>query len=185
MRIYADFKMIWCGILLLVTSGCASVLDVDTSDPLVVNKAVEVERDTFKGIMYYRGPLVSNRGDAINNAPEVENIALYASTERSLFTRYFLSITGYYDGDWLGFDQAYDSSGKKFHALSVKHKADCHLRCGYDEVLEIEFNRKYLDDHAKTGITMRLYGPSGAVSAPFTLPSGYIQGFLTSLNASL
>ncbi|QFY43224.1 hypothetical protein F6R98_11830 [Candidatus Methylospira mobilis] len=108
----------------------------------------------------------------------MQEIILNASDERDQAMRYFLDITGYYDGDWLGFDKAFDSSGKKFHALTVKHKPDCQLLCGYDEVLEIELTRKYLDDHAQTGVNMRLYGPAGAASAPFTLPAAYLQGFL-------
>jgi hypothetical protein len=178
MRIGPDLKIILCGILLLTAAGCSSLLRVDPNDPLAVDEEVMVERDPFKGIMYYRGPVITNEADGGIDAPEVEDISMHARTERDRSTRYFLSITDYYDGDWRGFDQAFDLAGEKFHALAVMHKVNCTVFCGYDEVLDIELSRKYLDDHAQTGITMRLYGPSGAASAPFTLPAGYIQGFL-------
>lgn len=179
MRIYSDLKIVLCGILLLLTAGCSSsILRVDPNDPLAVNEEVAVERDPFKNVMYYRGPVVTNTADDGSDAPEVEDIALHSRVEQDRPMRYFLTITDYYDGDWRGFDQAFDLAGGKFHALAVNHKVNCHFFCGYDEVLDIELSRKYLDDHAQTGITMRLYGPSGAASAPFTLPGGYIQGFL-------
>ncbi|WNV05386.1 hypothetical protein RP726_02985 [Candidatus Methylospira mobilis] len=178
MRIDSSLNVFLCGILLLTTTACSSVFRVDPNDPLEVDEEVEAERDPFKGIMYYRGPVVSNTADDGGDAPEVEDIALHARTEQNRPTRYFLRVTDYYEGDWRGFDQAFDLAGEKFHALAVHHKVDCTLFCGYDEMLDIELSRKYLDDHAHTGITMRLYGPSSAASAPFTLPAGYIQGFL-------
>lgn len=51
-------------------------------------------------------------------------------------------------------------------------------------MLDIELSRQYLEAHAHTGLTMRLYGPSGAASAPFTLPAGYLQGFMKGLKGS-
>ncbi|QFY41393.1 hypothetical protein F6R98_01100 [Candidatus Methylospira mobilis] len=178
MRIDSSLNVLLCGILLLTTASCSSVFRVDPNDPLEVNEEVAVERDPFKNIMYFHGPVISNAADNGSDAPEVEDIELHARTEQNRPTRYFLRITDYYDGDWRGFDQAFDLAGEKFHALAVMHNVNCTLFCGYDEMLDIELSRKYLDDHAHTGITMRLYGPSSAASAPFTLPAGYIQGFL-------
>jgi len=176
-------KIALSGILLLTAAGC-SLLRVDPTNPVAVQEQVEIERDTFKNILYYRGPEVSNTADEDSNAPEVEGLALHARTGEDRRTRYFLSVTDYYEGDWRGFDQAYDSTGGKFHALAVKHKVNCHLFCGYAEMLDIELSRQYLDAHAKTGLSMRLYGPSGASSAPFNLPAGYLQGFLKGLKGS-
>ena len=176
-------KIALYGVLLLTAVGC-SLLRVDANDPVAVQKEVEVERDTFKNIVYYRGPEVSNTANEDSDAPELEGLALHARTGEDRQTRYFLSVTDYYDGDWRGFDQAFDSTGGKFHALAVKHKVNCHLFCGYAEMLDIELSRQYLEAHAHTGLTMRLYGPSGAASAPFTLPAGYLQGFMKGLKGS-
>lgn len=164
--------------MLITAAGCSQVIRVDPENPVEVSEETTVERDEFKGITYYQGPVVTNEAENDRDSPEVEDIALRAVTPRDLPTRFFLTITDYYDGDWRGFDQAFDLSGKKFHALSVRHKVNCLLFCGYEEVLEIQLPRSYLDEHAHSGMTLRMYGPSGAASAPFTLPAGYIQGFL-------
>ena len=171
-------KNILLVLLLASTAACSQVIRVDPDNPVEVSEEVTVERDEFKGATYYQGPVITNEAEDDRDSPEVEDIALRAVTPRDEPTRFFLTITDYYDGDWRGFDQVFDLSGKKFHALSVRHKVNCVLFCGYEEVLEIQLPRAYLDDHAKTGISMRMYGPSGAASAPFTLPAGYIQGFL-------
>lgn len=164
-------------LLLLAASGC-SILRVDPNDVLKVDEAVEIERDAFKKVVYFQGPVVTNEAEDASNSPEVEDISLRATQEQNKPARFFLTITDYYDGDWRGFDQAFDSAGAKFHALATRHKVQCTFLCGYEEVLEVELTRKYLDDHIKNGITMRLYGPSGFASAVFTLPGPYVEGFL-------
>lgn len=166
-------------VILIATSfasGCA-LFGVNPDDPAKVGSAVRTNSDPFKGSIHYWGPAVANQAIADEPAPTVEKISISARTDKSSETRYFVNVIDYYQGDWRGYDQAYDSSGEKFHALAVKHHAGCALFCSFEERLDIEVSKKYLEDHAKTGITMRLYGPFGG-SAPFTLPAGYIQGFL-------
>jgi hypothetical protein len=108
----------------------------------------------------------------------VEEVALHAVKSKDRPARYFLDVTDYYDGDWRGFDQAFDIAGGKFHALVARHHAHCTLLCGYEEHLEIELTRDYLETHASDGLLMRLYGPGSVASAPFLVPAGYLRGFL-------
>lgn len=164
-------------IQLFALSAC-SVLRVNPEDSLAVSEEVEVERDAFKGIMTYKGPVVTNQADDGTDAPEVEDVFLRSQIERGKPMRFFLVVSDYYDGDWRGFDQAYDLEGHKFHALSVRHKVHCKLICGYEEVLEVELDRDYLERHQDNGLTMRLYGPAGQSSSPFAVPGPYIRGFL-------
>lgn len=177
-------KLTYCAILLLTTAGCSGLSKVETLDSSAVSKEIKVERDAFKNTISYRGPVVSNSADNDSDAPEVEEINLHARKEQNHTTLYFLSVTDYYHGDWRGFDQAFDIAGSKFHTLTSKHNVNCYFFCGYDEVLDIELSRDYLDKHAKTGITMRLYGASGVASAPFTLSASYIEGFLKGLKSN-
>lgn len=168
-----------CALMLWVSfTGCVSDLRVDAEDALNVSENVEVEYDSFRGLTFYHGPVLSNKAETASGFPEVEDVAIRAQQARDKQPRFFLTITDYYDGDWRGFDQAFDSSGKKFHALSVRHKVNCSLWCGYEESLEIELSRQYLEDHLKSGISMRLYGPAGQSSSPFTIPGPYLLGFL-------
>ena len=178
MFIVPFFKSLGLILLLSTISACSSIFRVDPENELQVNEEVEVERDPFKNITYYQGPVVTNTADDGTNSPEVEDISLKAMTEHDKPTRFFLAITDYYDGDWRGFDQAFDLEGGKFHALATRHKVNCTFVCGYEELLEIELPRKYLEGHAQKGITMRLYGPGKAASAVFQLPGPYIEGFL-------
>jgi hypothetical protein len=147
-------------------------------DPQAVNEDVEVISDDFKRIMFYKGPVVSNIIDDESGNPEVEELYLRSQLEHSRNMRFFLVVHDYYEGDWRGFDQAYDSDGNKFHALSVRHKVKCKLICGYEEVLEVELDKTYLNKHLKEGLYFRLYGPAGTSSSSFHLPGPYIQGFL-------
>lgn len=163
---------------LLLLGACSQIVRVDPNNALQVSEDVETTFDPFKGTTAYQGPLITNRAGDDSDAPEVEDIALRAQQERDKPIRYYLTVTDYYDGDWRGFDQAYDLEGNKFHALSVRHKVNCSLLCGYEESIEVELSRKYLDDHRQKGITMRLYGPSGQSSAPFSIPPAYIEGFI-------
>ena len=110
--------------------------------------------------------------------PEVEEVSLRAVQLQDKPPRFFLDVNDYYDGDWRGFDQAFDSAGAKFHALATRHQVNCTFLCGYEEVIEIELSRKYLEDHVKDGISMRLYGPGRATSEVFSLPGTYLEGFL-------
>jgi hypothetical protein len=128
--------------------------------------------------MTYKGPVVTNTADDGSDNPEVEDVYLRSQLEKGRPMRFFLVVSDYYDGDWRGFDQAYDLGGRKFHALSVRHKVNCKLLCGYEEVLEIELDRAYLEGHQGSGLSLKLYGPAGQSSSPFTLPGPYIQGFL-------
>ena len=163
---------------LMLLAGCAQMTRVDPTNPQTVSENVEVHHDPFKGSTAYWGPVITNTVGDDGDAPEVEDIALRAVQDRDRPPRYFLTLTDYYDGDWRGFDQAFDRNGNKFHALSVRHMVNCTLICGYEESLQIELSRQYLEDHRKIGFSMRLYGPSGQSSAPFAIPPGYIEGFL-------
>lgn len=165
-------------LILACLVGCSQIVRVDPHNALLVSEDVLVTFDPFKGTTAYQGPVITNTADDGSDAPEVEDIALRAQQERDRPIRYYLTVTDYYDGDWRGFDQAYDLEGNKFHALSVRHKVNCSLLCGYEESIEVELSRKYLDDHRQKGITMRLYGPSGQSSAPFSIPPAYIEGFI-------
>mgnify|MGYP006271638983 CR=1 FL=1 len=163
----------------IMLSGCVShLMRVNPNNAQEVNEEVDVKFDPFKHTTYFQGPIITNTADDNSGAPEVEDVALRAITDQHQKTRYFLTVTDYYDGDWRGYDQAFDLDGAKFHALSVRHKVNCTLLCGFDETIEIELSRKYLDDRAHQGVTMRLYGPSNQTSAPFSIPAEYIQGFL-------
>jgi hypothetical protein len=173
----ATYRRLASLLLAFSLTGCAAHL-LDADNPTVVSEAVTVERDPFKGTVVYKGPSITNRHDDGSGAPEVEEVYLHARTEKDKPTRFFLNVIDYYEGDWRGFDQAFDQEGRKFHALAVRHKVNCALFCGFDEVLEIELSAGYLKDHTSTGIVMRLYGPAGAASAAFALPAGYVQGFL-------
>ena len=155
-----------------------SVLRVDPNNALAVNEEVEVSRDEFKRVMSYRGPVVTNQADDGSDNPEVEDVYLRSQVEQGKPMRFFLVVSDYYEGDWRGFDQAYDLAGAKFHALSVRHKVNCKLICGYEEVIEIALDRSYIESHQSTGMTFRLYGPAGQSSAPFSLPGPYIEGFM-------
>jgi len=157
--------------------GCSWV-GGDPIDASAVNEAVEVERDDFKGTMFYNGPTVSNKFEHGIDAPEIEEISLSARMEKDQPMRFFLNVIDYYEGDWRGYDQAFDAEGNKFHALAVRHKVNCHFFCGFDEVLQIELDPSYLKKHIQSGVAMRLYGPAHSASAPFNLPGAYIQGFL-------
>lgn len=163
---------------LIFLEACSSPFRVNPEDVLVVSENVEVERDPFRGVLTYQGPVVTNRAEDGTDHPEVEDIYLRSQIDRSRPMRYFLVVSDYYDGDWRGFNQAFDIEGRKFHALSVRHKVNCKLICGYEETLDIEVDRDYLESHLEKGLNMRLYGPSGQASAAFTLPGAYIHGFL-------
>ena len=180
MRTVANSNMLFSCTLLFVITGCADLKPASNSS--AVSNQVEIVHDDFKNITFYRGPLISNSVENTGNAPEVEELSLHARKAQDEAARYYLSITDYYAGDWRGFDQAFDAGGSKFHAIAVRHKVNCILFCDYDEELDIEITRDYLAEHAQTGITMRLYGPSDVASAPFTLSAAYIEGFLNSLN---
>lgn len=171
-------RMLLAAVLPLLFVACASPFRVDPHDPLKVSENVGVDRDPFKEIVHFQGPIVSNIADDGSDAPEVEDVSLRAQSIRGRPPRFFLTVSDTYSGDWRGYDQAFDLGGQKFHALSVRHKVNCPLVCGYEEVLEIELTRNYLDSHLKDGINMRLYGPSGGASAAFTVPGSYIEGFL-------
>jgi hypothetical protein len=158
--------------------ACATIVGVDPQNELEVNEEVSVEWDPFKNLTVYKGPIISNTFEGGASGPEVEDLSLWAQRVAGKPDRIFLVLSDYYDGDWRGFDQAYDFSGRKFHALSVRHKVNCKLICGYEEVIEIQLDRDYLQSHQSTGMTFRLYGPSGQSSAPFEMPGAYIRGFL-------
>ena len=158
--------------------GCTGNHKIDPDDIDAVARSVSVERDDFMGVLMLKGPLISNRQTSTTDAPEVEEVSLHAVKPKDRPERYFIDVTDYYDGNWRGFDQAFDISGNKFHALVARHHAECKLFCGFDEQIEIEVSKKYLDEHADTGILMRLYGPGSVASAPFLVPGGYIKGFL-------
>lgn len=164
--------------LIFIALTACQVLRVNPEDTLAVSEDVEVERDAFKDIMTYKGPVVTNRADDGTDAPEIEDVFLRSQKEHDRPMRFFLVVSDYYDGDWRGFDQAYDIERHKFHALSVRHKVNCKLVCGYEEVLEIELERDYLEKHLESGVTMRLYGPAGQSSSAFAIPGPYIRGFL-------
>lgn len=181
----ANLRKIFCGVFLLGMAGCSSLFRAKVPDDAIeVGNQVKIVHDDFKNITFYQGPLVSNTFERKDESPEVEEIRLHARKEHDQTARYYLSVTDYYNGDWRGFDQAFDSSGSKFHAIAVRHKVDCKVLCEYDEELDIEITPDYLREHAQTGITMRLYGPSDVASAPFTLSGAYIQGFLNSMSNS-
>lgn len=158
--------------------GCATVLGVDPGNAHEVNDEVTVNWDPFKNLTVYRGPIFTNTFEGAVAGPEVEELSLSAQRNPGRPDRFFVTLSDYYDGDWRGFDQAFDLEGHKFHALSVRHDVHCHLICGYEETIEIELTREYLEAHRQSGMTMRLYGPSKAASAPFAMPGSYIQGFL-------
>lgn len=172
-------KLVGSLLILALLGGCAQIIRVDPNNARLVSEEVTITFDQFKGTTAYHGPVITNTAEDGTDSPEVEDISLRAQQERDKPIRYYLTVTDYYDGDWRGFDQAYDLEGNKFHALSVRHKVNCSLLCGYEESIEVELSRKYLDDHRKQGITMRLYGPSGQSSAPFAVPPAYIEGFIT------
>ena len=159
--------------------GCTTVLGVDPENAHEVDDEVTVEWDPFKNLTLYKGPKFSNTFEGDAAGPEVEELSLSAQRNPGRPDRFFVTLSDYYDGDWRGFDQAFDLEGHKFHALSVRHDVHCHVVCGYEETIEIEVTREYLDAHRQSGITMRLYGPSKAASAPFAMPGAYIQGFLS------
>ena len=104
--------------------------------------------------------------------------SLLVDPESSLSVMESVDVNDYYDGDWRGFDEAFDSEGHKFHALAVRHKVECRVLCGFEETIEIELSLDYLKKHLQSGLSMRLYGPANTASAPFGVPGAYIEGFL-------
>lgn len=149
----------------------------DTDD---VYNRVEVEEDDFKKVLYYKGPVFSHVSGEDTDDPEVEELAINGRKPKASPETYMVRVTDFYQGDWRAFDQAYDRDGNKFHALRISHYVKCPLICGYEEGLDIHLPSDYIKEHAKTGMTFRLYGAYGA-SAPFTIPPAYIAGFLRAM----
>jgi hypothetical protein len=160
-----------------LVSGCAHLSS--QGDQWSVAEDVDITRDPFKGSSYFEGPMVRNKAENPDGSPEVEEIRLRAVKEKDRPERFFIDVVDYYEGDWRGFDQVFDLEGRKFHALSTRHAVSCTILCGYEEILEIEIPRSYLDIHSESGTTMRLYGPARSSSSPFFISGDYIRGFLS------
>lgn len=171
------FRFCLLAAISLFLGGCAGPLLLDPNDAHQVSEEVEVEWDPFKNLTVYSGPVFSNETESTTSGSEIEQLALSAHHAAGKPQRFFLRLSDFYDGDWRGFDQAFDLEGHKFHALSVRHHVHCSLFCGYEETLEVELTKDYLNAHRASGITMRLYGPSREASAAFTMPGAYIDGF--------
>ncbi|WP_367026283.1 hypothetical protein ABZN20_19090 [Methylococcus sp. ANG] len=167
-------------ILNALMTGCAS-MNIDPNDTASINRAVQIRRDPSTGSVFYQGPIVSHKAEWEDN-PEVEEVALYASSNPPDSIRYFLTVNDRYQGHWRGSIQASDEEGRVFHAASLQQQVDCEFYCEFQDVIEIELTEEYLVGHKHKGITMRLYGPNSSVSAPFTLTSAYIQGFLLKIS---
>ena len=165
------------GAFFILVSGCSELSSQDNQ--WSVAEEVQTISDPFRGSSYFEGPMVRNRAENPDGSPEVEEIRLRAVKEKDRPERFFIDVVDYYEGDWRGFDQVFDLEGQKFHALSTRHAVSCTILCGYEEILEIEIPRNYLDIHSESGATMRLYGPARSSSSPFFISADYIRGFLS------
>ena len=163
-------------VMAFCVAGCVTVIS-PSPDAESISRDVTITEDPFRGTLRYQGPESKGTSSLVGSS-DIEVFSMRAAQEKGRAVRYFIDVTDYYDGDWRGFDQVYDLEGNKFHALNTRHAVDCTVLCGYEEILEIEVPQEYLETHAETGTTLRLYGPGQASSTPFEISAGYIQGFL-------
>lgn len=162
-------------------SACAPQ-QVKINDENDVSSAVEISSDQFKKITYFKGPRFST---SLGNAGRgvVEEVALdMMRDDKSSLTYHTIFVADYFSGNWRHYGSAYDIHGNKFIADKVGQDVWCKSGCSFEERLSIPVTREYLEEHAQNGITMKISGQGG--EEVFSIPSGYIRGFLKSTQPS-
>lgn len=88
-----------------------------------------------------------------------------------------ISDTYYYN--WKYYDTACDADGNRLNLIHIARDLDCNRKftgCELKEVVGLNVTRGYLENHAETGLTIKVSGKDGELI--FSLPRGYIRGFL-------
>ena len=76
--------------------------------------------------------------------------------------------------DWVFLERAADSRGNALKVSVIDREV---LRDGtVTEIVGVEVSREYLENHARTGIDLRIDGKRGKL--PLFLPGWYVSGFL-------
>ena len=155
-------------------AGCAAPPRpaVNISDPAQVTRAVKVDRDEFKKVTTYEGP------DAGGSSRDTWILRAQVAPTWTIYQFY---IVANYTGDWRFYDEAYDSDGKRLELTRVAQKvrACSSIGCNKDEHVAALLSKKYLEDHAQTGIRIQVSG-RGEKQAYFLSPA-YVQGFLAAI----
>lgn len=162
----------------VLIAGCLSN-PVKVDDATQVKSAIKIQRDEFRKTVYIAGPRFATR-DGLTGHGVVEEIALEATVmEKGAGSiAYSVYVMDYFNGGWRNYQKAHDINGKEFRAFRTNRDVSCRSgSCGYYEYLAIPVTRAYLQQHATSGIRMKISGAGG--EEQFSIPAGYIAGFLS------
>lgn len=163
------------GVISLVLVGCSSTPKIKIDDANAISDNMRVKRDDFKKTAYYFAPSFSQTNRANEGVDDIQLDATVMEKDNTVV--YGIYIKDNYTRAWRHYDTAYDSEGVKFKTISAGKDVGCGQFCIYYENFTIPVTRDYLKKYATTGVKMKISG-RGPGEEVFSIPSGYIQGFL-------
>jgi hypothetical protein len=162
---------------------------LNLNDFQAVAKAISVERDDFKKINIYMGPAITetkyNSKNLVASLGAMDSVVLISALKYDDAGKvsYQIYVSDYYGGVMNFYNSAYDSNGNRLHTTLINkkiHKAEYISQ--NNETLVLDVTREYLEKNQESGIRFKLSGKNG--DAIFSIPAGYIKGFLSVVEPS-
>nr|WP_314571077.1 hypothetical protein [uncultured Pseudomonas sp.] len=126
---------------------------------------ISVEVDEFTKATSYTGPVTSKPLILPSSSFAYSSALLHAqSGKNGTFYNLVVVISIAKDG-YLRIQSAVDNDGRilEVHSKSYDREQNCSGSCAFEESLAVLLSRKYLEDHAETGMKIRLNGDKGNV----------------------
>jgi len=170
-------KILIIAITLLLT-GCLlprqEPSNINWSNPDETRSRVEIKNDEFTKQIDYTGPNVIDPYYS-------SDYLMMRAWEKASKINYQVYVADHYYGDWRFYNRAFDSDGNKLDFVLISKKVlDCYSGCTFSEHAGLNVTEAYLRKHTETGLKFKIIGKAG--EEVFTLPGGYIKGFLDTVN---
>jgi hypothetical protein len=167
-------------------SACVSVMPAYVppapralpTDPNVIARMTEKKHDDFKKQTSYQG---INASDSTYSDNQI--FLRSWKDDASTTASYQIYVETTYSGEWVFYNSAYDSNGKKLDFVSVARDVDdcTSYGCFYHEHLALNVDRNYLEANQETGVKFKISGKLQNGDKVLFLPPAFIKGFLMSM----
>ena len=111
------------------------------------------------------------------------NVLLRAWTfDASEIMFYQIYVSARYEGDWRFYEWAFDSDGKELETTVIDRDviSASTYSASFSEILGLNIDREYLENHRSTGIRFQIAGKGGKEIV--SIPSTYVTAFLEKMD---
>ena len=177
-------------------SGCTNKVDLAMQQaavrtPVVTTtppeRFIEVSVDEFTKETIYSGPETFTFGGSTEEVNSGADASLYASAKKGADTSYALRFytlrTAPASKGYQIIESAIDTDSQSLPVILVQRSVECSRgQCDFTENGLISISRKYLQNHAQSGLRVRLNGQRG--SQIVNIPASDVTEFLAKVPAA-